>query len=101
MLNTRLVKDSLVKRSTLLLLLISLSVVVIIAIGLTIKSIPLFEYSNIFQLLTDKVWSPMKGSFGFLPFIAGTLAVTLISLVIAIPLCIMTAVYLTEYASDA
>jgi phosphate transport system permease protein len=43
----------------------------------------------------------MKGSFGFLPFIAGTLAVTLISLAIAIPLCILTAVYLTEYASDA
>ncbi|MCW8311961.1 phosphate ABC transporter permease subunit PstC [Sphingobacterium thalpophilum] len=101
MLNIRLVKDSLVKRSTLVLLLVSLSVVLVIAVGLTVKSIPLFEYSNIFQLLTEKVWSPMKGSFGFLPFIAGTLAVTLISLVIAIPLCILTAVYLTEYASDA
>ncbi|UIR57568.1 phosphate ABC transporter permease subunit PstC [Sphingobacterium sp. SRCM116780] len=87
------------KQLTFVLLLISLSVVIIIGIGLTFKSVPLFESFNIWNLLTDKVWSPMKGKFGFLPFIAGTLSVTLVALVIAIPLCILTSIYLTEYGS--
>ena len=40
----------------------------------------------------------MKGLFGFFPFIMGTLCVTGISVIIALPLCILTAVYITEYA---
>lgn len=68
-------------------------------LGLVYKSWPLLESESLFRLLTEKIWSPMKGYFGFLPFIAGTLAVTTVALIIAVPLCILTAVYLTEYAS--
>jgi phosphate transport system permease protein len=99
MLNSRLIKDKIIHRSTFVLLLLSISIVALIGIGLAIKSIPLFESTNIISLLTQKVWAPMKGSFGFLPFIMGTISVTLIALIIAIPLCILTAVYLTEYAT--
>ncbi|WP_270087025.1 phosphate ABC transporter permease subunit PstC [Sphingobacterium sp. SYP-B4668] len=99
MFNSRLLKDKIIQRSTFVLLILSISIVALIGIGLSIKSIPLFESTNIISLLTQKVWSPMKGDFGFLPFIMGTLSVTMIALVIATPLCILTAVYLTEYAT--
>ena len=40
----------------------------------------------------------MKGLFGFYPFIMGTLWVTGIAIIIALPLCLLTAFYLSEYA---
>src|SRR5690606_30037573 len=52
-------------------------------------------------ILTESVWSPLNGSFGFLPFIMGTLWVTLIALLIAVPLCVLASAYLVEYASEA
>jgi phosphate transport system permease protein len=43
-------------------------------------------------------WDPVSEEFGALPFIFGTLVSSLIALVIAVPLSIATAVYLTELA---
>jgi len=40
----------------------------------------------------------MKGLFGFYPFIMGTLWVTGIAIIIALPLCLLTSFYLSEYA---
>lgn len=41
----------------------------------------------------------MKGLFGFLPFIASTFWVTILAVLIAVPPCILTAIYLAEYAN--
>lgn len=51
-----------------------------------------------FQFLTTSTWDPVAENFGALPFIYGTLVSSLIALVIAVPLSIGTAVYLTELA---
>ena len=40
----------------------------------------------------------MKGEFGFYPFIIGTLEVTGIAMVLAVPVCLLSAIYLIEYA---
>lgn len=40
----------------------------------------------------------MQGEFGFYPFIMGTIWVTVVAMVIAVPLCLLTAIYLSEYA---
>lgn len=96
----RLFKDLIFKRISGLLLLLSVVVVSLIAIGLGYKSLPLLESQNLWNILTHSVWSPLKGNFGFLPFIMGTLWVTMIALFISIPLCILAAVYLVEYAAE-
>lgn len=101
MLINRILKDKIIQKSTLVLLIASISVVALIGIGLAVKSVPLFESTSVVSLLTQKVWSPMKGFFGFLSFITGTLSVTLIAVLVAAPLCILTAVYLTEYAGKS
>jgi len=98
--NIRLIKDLLFKKLAATLLLISIIVVILIFLGLSIKSLPLLENQNLWEILTQSIWSPLKGNFGFLPFIMGTLWVTMISLLIAVPMCILAAVYLVEYASD-
>lgn len=51
-----------------------------------------------FHFLTNSNWNPVAEEFGALPFIYGTLVSSLIALVIAVPLSIGTAVYLTELA---
>src|SRR2546426_7600253 len=51
-----------------------------------------------FHFLTTSTWDPVADQFGALPFIYGTLVSSLIALVIAVPLSIATAVYLTELA---
>jgi phosphate transport system permease protein len=50
------------------------------------------------RFLTSSEWDPVKGRFGALPFIFGTLVSSAIALVLAVPLSIATAVYLTELA---
>src|SRR5215217_3659410 len=51
-----------------------------------------------FRFLTTSTWDPVAEHFGALPFIYGTLVSSLIALVIAVPLSIATAAYLTELA---
>jgi phosphate transport system permease protein len=48
--------------------------------------------------LVTSTWDPVAEQFGALPFIYGTLVSSLISLLIAVPLGIATAAYLTELA---
>ncbi|WP_437919649.1 phosphate ABC transporter permease subunit PstC [Sphingobacterium sp. LRF_L2] len=99
--NWRLIKDRVAQKGFATLLGVSLLVIVFILIGLAYKSAPLLKAESLGRILTESVWSPLKGSFGFLPFIMGTIWVTLISLIIAVPLCVLASVYLVEYASDA
>ena len=51
-----------------------------------------------FRFLTASTWDPVAEEFGALPFIYGTAVSSLIALLIAVPLSIATAVYLTELA---
>ena len=51
-----------------------------------------------FDFLGTSTWDPVTEHFGALPFIYGTIVSSLIALVIAVPLSIATAVYLTELA---
>jgi phosphate transport system permease protein len=51
-----------------------------------------------FHFLTASTWDPVAEQFGALPFIYGTLVSSLIALLIAVPLGIATAAYLTELA---
>jgi phosphate transport system permease protein len=50
------------------------------------------------RFLASSEWDPVNEQFGALPFIFGTLVSSLIALVIAVPLSIATAIYLTELA---
>ena len=51
-----------------------------------------------FHFLTTSTWDPVADQFGALPFIYGTVVSSLIALLIAVPLSIATAAYLTELA---
>ena len=65
----------------------------------TVKFFGLYPASDFFLGTT---WSPSFGggsSLGFLPLLWGTLYISLIALVVAVPIGLFAAVYLSEYAS--
>ena len=51
-----------------------------------------------FGFLTSRTWDPIKGQFGALPFIYGTVVSSVLALVIAVPLSIGVAIFLVEQA---
>jgi phosphate transport system permease protein len=51
-----------------------------------------------FHFLASSDWDPVNDEYGALPFIFGTLVSSAIALIIAVPLSVATAIYLTELA---
>ncbi len=70
-----------------------------IALALLAKSQPILASNSISRLLLGSAWHPMKREFGLFPFIIGTLWVSGLSMAIGIPVCLLTAIYISEYAS--
>jgi phosphate transport system permease protein len=87
------------------LLLAAASVGVLTTIGivivLLIEAIQFFALVNPIDFLTGTVWSAsiLPFQFGVIPLVTGTLEVALIALIVAIPLGLLAAIYLAEYAS--
>ncbi len=51
--------------------------------------------------ITRTEWDPVRGEFGALPFIAGTLMTSLMAMAMALPVSLGIAILLTEYAPRA
>ena len=70
----------------------------VIVVVLLIRAWPILTSKPIVELIFSKAWHPMKEAFGFYPFIIGTLWVTGLAMIIAIPPSLFTAIFLAEYA---
>lgn len=95
----RIVKDKVARQTMLGIAFFSLLLLFVIGISLFVKALPILEEKNIWTLLTSGSWKPFKGDFGFLPFILSTLYVSLVAIVLALPLALMTSIFLSTYAS--
>ncbi len=93
-------KDKLAGKLFFVFSLIPVALAFIILIMLVAKSWPLIKNESVWLLITGKTWKPSQGLFGFWPFIAGTAWVTMLALIIAVPPCILTAIFLAEYAGS-
>lgn len=96
LLTKRLIKDKAMKQIMLLFTIISLLIVVAMGVGLYYKSEPIISSNSIWHLLSSSEWSPLNGEFGFLSFILSSVYVTVISVIIALPISLLTALFLTE-----
>ncbi len=92
--------DSGVKLIFLLIALFSITALTLIMVFLFKEGLPILDTVSIKAFLLGKYWYPTDdpADFGILPLIMGSVSVTLLSGLIAIPLGIMTAVYLAEIA---
>ena len=100
LLQRRIFKDKAARWVMLALTGLSLFLLIAIGIGLFFKSRLILSEHSLWDLLSGSSWKPLSGEFGFLPFIVGTLFVTALSIAIALPISLLSAIFLTEYANS-
>lgn len=72
-----------------------------IVISLLVPTIEFFTEVPVLDFLLGTQWTPLfaDGQFGVLPLVSGTLVITTIAVVVALPLGLGAGLYLSEYAS--
>ena len=80
-----------------------------IVLSVLFEALRFFEAVSIVDFVFGTTWSPQtairedqvgsSGSFGALPLFAGTILISLIAMFIAVPVGLLSAIYLSEYAS--
>ena len=90
-------KDLLARRLMFLLCVFVLSLLFCVALGLHHKAGPVLAAGSWQAILFSSDWHPTQGRFGLAGFIAGTLWVTGLAIVVAVPLSLLTAIFLAEY----
>ncbi len=97
----RALKDKSARHIMLGIAIFAMLFLLVIAISLFYKALPIMREKSIWTLLSSGNWRPFKGEFGFLPYILSTVYVSLLAIAIALPLSLLTAIYLNTYASKA
>ncbi|MBT4203458.1 MAG: phosphate ABC transporter permease subunit PstC [Rhodobiaceae bacterium] len=108
--NARANVEIIIKLIMMLASLIAILTTVGIIVSLVVETIRFFGIINVADFLFGLKWSPQiamradqvanEGLFGAIPLFAGTLMITTIAMIVAVPIGLMTAVYLSEYASN-
>jgi phosphate transport system permease protein len=94
-------KDKTARQIMLCIAFFSLLLLLVIGVSLLLKALPIMKEKSLWSLLSSGNWKPFKGEFGFLPYILSTLYVSLIAIVIALPLSLLSSIYLCTYASKS
>ena len=65
------------------------------------ETVRFFLDVSVVEFLTSTRWVPNQGDFGILPLVYGTLMATFIAIAVALPVGLLTAIYLSEYAPNS
>lgn len=97
----RKLKEKLIERLLFLCSLLSVFTTLAIIYVLLSETIGFFKEVPIASFLTDPQWTPLftNKHFGILPLLCGTILTTTIAIVVAVPVGLISAIYLSEYAS--
>ncbi len=81
-----------------------------IVLSVLFEALRFFDAVSIFDFMFGTTWSPQtairsdqvgsSGSFGAIPLFVGTLLISAIAMLIAVPVGLLSAIYLSEYASS-
>lgn len=94
------IREGVIETILFLSALSSVFITVSIIIILFYESLGFFKEISLIEFLTGTEWTPLfaEPKFGILPLISGTLMITVIALIVALPLGLIAAIYLSEYA---
>ncbi|GAB6053244.1 phosphate ABC transporter permease subunit PstC [Magnetospira thiophila] len=104
---------NLVERTIKALMIVCSTIAIFTTVGIILsllfESARFFEHVPIMDFLFGLEWSPQmairadqvgsSGAFGAVPLLAGTFLISIIALLVAVPIGLLTAIYMAEYAS--
>jgi len=93
-------QNNFAQRTFFIFTLLPVSLILIVTIALLVRSWPILNAYPLSDLLFGNIWKPTNGLFGFWPFILGTFWVSIVGIILAVPLCLLTSIYLAEYAQS-
>ena len=102
-----------VERVALLLLMVASTIAILTTVGIVLsllfEALAFFTKVSPVDFLFGLEWSPQtairedqvgaSGAFGAIPVFAGTMLITVIAMIVAVPVGLFAAIYLSEYAS--
>ena len=87
--------------------LVSILTTIGIVLAIIFEAIHFFKIVSLWEFITGTHWAPddategnTQGMFGAIPIFAGTFMITIIAMLVAVPVGILSAVYMSEYASE-
>ena len=90
--------DNAARRTFFVITLLPVALIIIITVALFLRAWPILSAHSLPELVLGREWQPSAGKFGFWPFIVSTIWVTIAGLILSVPLCLLVATYLAEYA---
>jgi len=97
--NMQVVKEGAAKVAFTFTALVSILAVALICVFLFANGIPGMAKIGVWDFLSGEKWKPGQEVFGILPFILGSVYVTAGALVVGVPAGLMTALFLSRFAS--
>ena len=100
---SRTLKEKIIKRIFFLFAIVSLFILGLIVVFLFMEGLPIFRTVSVRDFLFGMYWYPTSEppEFGIWPLIVGSLVVTFFATVIAVPLGLLSAIYISEIAPGA
>ena len=95
---TKNINEFFIEKGLFITAIFSILVIFTILAFIVSEAIPAFQSYGFFHFLTGSTWAPNEGQFGVFPMIIGSIFVTLLSLVIAVPLSLLCAIFMEEIA---
>ena len=86
------------RRTFFIVTLLPMILIAAVTIILVVRSWPILSAYSPKDLFLGSTWRPDNGLFGFWPYIVGTFWVTIVGVLLAVPPCLLTALYLSEYS---
>lgn len=99
---TRNVRESFIQIALLLAATVSVLTTIGIVFSLLFETIAFFSEVSIIEFLTETEWTPLFSikKYGIWPLLSATLLTSAIALLVAVPLGLVAAIFLSEFASD-
>lgn len=93
-------KEKIIEKILAFCALVTVLTTVGIILILAVEAVGFFSEVSIIEFFTSTKWTPLftDKSYGILPLLAGTALTTLIAIAVALPVGLIIAVYLNEYA---
>ncbi|MBK9254260.1 MAG: phosphate ABC transporter permease subunit PstC [Saprospiraceae bacterium] len=99
---SRVIKEKIIEILLALSAWLTIATTIAIIIILFSESIGFFEYVSVWDFITGKEWTPLfeVKKFGILPLLSGTIVTSTVAILIALPIGLTIAIYLSEYAGQ-